>query len=115
MPMNTTFVSRCGVLVRQARRFPPRPHDLRRDLAGRQVVPQAHLPGRAERATHRAPRLRGHADRDAVAVAHEHGLDRVLAAKAQQRLARRASIGRALVEHLDPQGQVGREPLPQRR
>jgi hypothetical protein len=42
------------------------------DLAGVEVAIEAGLAGRAERAAHRTPRLRGHAHRRAVAVAHEH-------------------------------------------
>ena len=70
IPMNTTFVRRCGVVSGRLRGLALRPQDLGSDLAGRQVVLQAHLPGRAEAAAHRAPGLRAHADRHAVGVAH---------------------------------------------
>ena len=63
--------------------------DLVEDLARRQVAAELHRPGRAERAGQRAARLRGDADRAAaVAVAHEHGLDRPAVGGAEQRLDR---------------------------
>ena len=59
------------------------------DLRRREVAPEAHLPGRAERARERAAGLRGDADRaPSVAVAHEHGLDRMAVGGAEERLHR---------------------------
>ncbi len=52
-----------------------RPQNLLHDLAGREVTLEAGLPRCAERATHRAARLGGDADRRALRVPHEHGLD----------------------------------------
>jgi DNA-binding MarR family transcriptional regulator len=57
------------------------------DLPRRQVAAKAHRPGRAERAGERAAGLRGEAERaPAVAVAHEHGLDRVAVRGAEESL-----------------------------
>ena len=56
---------------------------------GGQVAPELHRAGRAERARQRAARLRGDADRAAaVAVAHQHGLDRAAVVGVEQRLDR---------------------------
>ena len=45
------------------------------DFAGGQVPRQAHLPGCAERAIHRAAGLRRDTDRIPIAVAHQDRLD----------------------------------------
>ncbi len=57
------------------------------DLGRRQVAAELHRPGRAERARERAARLGRDADRAAaVAVAHQHRLDRVAVVGAEERL-----------------------------
>ena len=59
------------------------------DLRGGQVAAELHRPGGAERAGQRAARLRGDADRAAaVAVAHQHRLDRPPVVGVEQRLHR---------------------------
>ena len=59
------------------------------DLGRGQVAPEAHRARGAERARQRAAGLRGDADgAAAVAVAHQHGLDRPAVARAEQRLDR---------------------------
>ena len=56
---------------------------------GGQVAPELHLAGGAERAGERAARLRGDAERAAaVAVAHQHRLERAAVGGAHQRLDR---------------------------
>ena len=69
-----------------------RPHHLRGDLPGREVVRQAHLPRGAERASHRTARLGGDTDRHSPPVSHDHGLDHVPAAQPEQALPGGASI-----------------------
>src|SRR6185295_19069850 len=65
--------------------------DLIDDLADREVPHETHLTGRAERARHRAARLRREADRVARAVVrHQYRFDVVRVVQAQQRLARLA-------------------------
>ena len=61
------------------RRLPPTEvQRLVEDLRGGQVATEAHRARRAERARERAARLRREAERaPSVAVAHEHGLDRM--------------------------------------
>jgi hypothetical protein len=57
------------------------------DLGRRQVPPEPHLSGGAERAGQRAARLGREAERPApVAVAHQHGLDGMALVRAEQRL-----------------------------
>ena len=59
------------------------------DLDAVRLRPNLIAPGRAERAGQRAARLRGDADRAAaVAVAHQHGLDRAPVGGVEQRLDR---------------------------
>ena len=75
--------------------------DLVEDLRGGQVAAEPHRPGRAERARQRAAGLRGDADRAAaVAVAHQHRLDRAAVVRVEQRLdravARRAPRARSV-------------------
>ena len=68
---------------------PPEVQGLVEDLGGREVAPESHRAGRAERAGERAARLRGEAERaPAVAVAHQHGLDRMAVSRAEERLHR---------------------------
>ena len=67
---------------------PGQHHELLDDLAGREVAPEPHRAGRAERARKRAAGLRGQADRAAVAVPHRDGLDRVAVGGAQAQLDR---------------------------
>jgi hypothetical protein len=89
------------------------------DLGGGQIAPEAHLPGRAERAGQRATRLARQAERPAaVAVTHQHGLhgeavmrleQRLLGAVAGERLAQRAQgrVGHVARERVaQPAGQV---------
>ena len=57
------------------------------DLVGAEVAAELHLPGGAEGAGQRAARLRGDADRAAaVAVAHQHRLDRPPVGGVEERL-----------------------------
>ena len=57
------------------------------DLVGGEVAAELHLAGRAEGAGQRAARLRGDADRaPAVAVAHQHRLDRAPVGGVEERL-----------------------------
>ena len=57
------------------------------DLRRREVPPERHLARRAERARQRAARLRRQAERAAaVAVAHQHRLDRMAVGRAEERL-----------------------------
>ena len=63
-------------------------HHLGDDLGRGQVAGQAGLAGRAERAGHPAARLRRHAHRDPVRIAHQHRLDQRPVERAPQRLAR---------------------------
>jgi hypothetical protein len=57
------------------------------DLGGRQVAPELHPPGRAERARQRAARLARQAERaPAVAVAHQHRLHRAAVGRLEERL-----------------------------
>ena len=59
------------------------------DLRGGQVPAEPHLPGRAERARQRAAGLGRDADRPAaVAVAHQHRLDRLAVGGVEERLHR---------------------------
>ena len=68
MPMNTQWSTSAD---------PAEVERLVEDLRRGQVAPELHLPGGAERAGQRAARLRGEAERaPAVAVAHQHRLDR---------------------------------------
>ena len=70
-------------------REPPKVERLVEDLRRRQVAPERHRARRAERARQRAARLRGEAERaPTVAVAHEHGLDRMAVRRAEERLHR---------------------------
>ena len=65
------------------------------DLRGAQVAREAHCAGGAERARQRAARLRGHADRaPAVAVAHQHRLQRPPVGGREQRLDRAVARAR---------------------
>ena len=66
---------------------PPEVQHLVEDLGGAQVAAEPHRAGGAERARERAARLRGDADRAAaVAVAHQHRLDRMPVGGAEERL-----------------------------
>ena len=91
-----------GRRVGQARRLAPRPHRLRRDLAGGQVVLQTHLPGGAERAPHRAAGLGRDADGDPVADSPSaRPRSRAAPPRRSRRLPCRAAVGGALVQDLD--------------
>ena len=80
MPMKTRWFDRLE---------PAEVEHLVEDLRGAQVAAEAHRAGRAEGARERAARLRGDADRAAaVAVAHQHRLDRVAVGGAEERLHR---------------------------
>src|SRR5438093_786328 len=100
---------------RQSARFPPAPHHLRRDLAHGQVVAKTHLARRAEGAPHRAAGLRRHADRDAVSIPHQDGLDHVRPAEPEKRLPGRAPVGGPLIQELDADRKRTRQALPERR
>ena len=68
---------------------PPEVQRLVEDLPRGQVAPEAHLPRGAERAGQRTARLRGDADgAAAVAVAHQHGLDRMPVVRVEEGLHR---------------------------
>ena len=115
MPMNTTFVSRCGVVsgslaasrlahstwaaISPAVRLFCRPIC----PVAQNVHPIAH-PACDE--TQTVTRSR---------VAHEHRLDHVLAPELQQRLAGRAAVRCPFVEHLDAERELAREPLAEGR
>ena len=105
MPMNTTCDTRCGRGVLRA-------HDLLDDLARVEVALEAGLPGRAERATHRAAGLRRDAHGRAFRAEHQHGLDLRAVVRAPQPLARRAVGARLLVTGVERErervGEVGR-------
>ena len=66
---------------------------LRDDLGLRQVALQPALAGGAERAGHAAAGLRRDAQRRAVRVAHQHGLEQRTVEELPQRLHRRAVVG----------------------
>ena len=72
MPIRTMWLMRRAELALQQQK-------LRDDLARRQVARQPLRPGRAERAGHRAARLRGQADRNALRVRQQDALDGVIA------------------------------------
>ena len=79
---------------------PPEVERLVEDLGGGEVASKAHRARRAERAGEWTTGLRRDADRaPAVAVAHEHGLDRVAVVRAEERLDRPVA-GLALLDHL---------------
>src|SRR5690606_31130036 len=67
------------------------------DLVGAQVPRETLLAGRAERAVHRAPRLGGHAQRAAVGLRYEDGLDGVAPADVEQPFA--GPVVRDMVGH----------------
>ncbi len=68
------------------------------DLPGGQVAAELHRPGRAERARQRAPGLRRDADRaTTVAIAHQHGLDRMSVVRVEERLDR--PVARLVLPH----------------
>ena len=99
MPMNTTLETRPGPPGTSPRAMRPGAgHDLLDDLAGGHVPGQPGLAGGAERAVHAAAGLRGHAHRGAVAVAHQHRLDRRAVEQAPQGLASGAVVGRLLAD-----------------
>ena len=56
------------------------------DFPWPQMPDEAHLPGRTEDTTHRATRLRANTNRVPARVGHQHGLDRLAIAQAQQEL-----------------------------
>ncbi len=69
------------------------------DLGGAQVATEPHRAGGAERARERAARLRRDADRTApVAVAHQHGFDRMPVLGAEERLDRAVGGVRLVLE-----------------
>ena len=68
------------------------------DLRRVEIAYEAGMAGGAEGAVQRAAGLRGDADRDAVAVAQEHGLDGLSIAQAEQDLARAGLFGAAFLE-----------------
>ena len=82
-------------------------HDLGHDLGRGQVTGQARLPGRAERAGHPAARLRRHAHRDPVRVAHQHRLDQRPVEAAPQRLARGPVVAGQLALRSEQRRQQG--------
>ncbi len=88
MPIITTLWTRAPSLSRRRRAST---HELLDDLAGREVAAEPHRAGRAERARERTARLRGQADRAAVAVPHRDRLDRVAVGGAQPQLDRAVS------------------------
>ena len=86
------------------------------DLRRRQVAAEAHLTGRAERARQRAARLRRDADRaPSVPVAHEHRLDRMAVARAEERLQRAVLRMRLVLDRQRRERDVLREPRAERR
>ena len=90
--------------------------DLVEDLRGGQVAAELHRAGRAERARQRAARLRGDADRaTAVAIAHEHGLDRAAVVGVEERLDGAVARVRLVGERERRVGDLGGEPVAQRR
>ncbi len=103
---------RCG--RRQLRGLPPSPDCLGADLAGAEVVLQPHLPGGAERAAHRAARLRRDAHRHPVRVPHQYGLDDVRPAEPKQRLAGGTAVGCSLGQDLDTERQLSRQTFTER-
>ena len=78
-----------------APRLARRPQQLLEDLAAGEVAAEAHGARRAERAREGAARLRRDADRAAVAVPHQHRLEREPVQRAEPRLHR--LIGGALL------------------
>jgi hypothetical protein len=68
---------------------------LGQDLAGAQVAAEALVAGGAEAAAHGATGLGGHAQRAAVVLGDEHGLDGVAAAHVEQPLG--GAVGRDLL------------------
>ena len=94
---------------------PPEVKRLVEDLARAQVAAEPHLAGRAERARERAAGLRRDADRAAaVAVAHQHSLDRVVVLRCEQHL-QRAVAGQHFRNDAErreghPLGSVARSP-----
>src|SRR5690606_38054782 len=89
----------------------PRERDLADDLGDRKVTVEALPPGRAERAIERAAGLRGDAERAAVRLGNENGLDRLPRADVEQPLAR--AVRRALLADHPRRRELGdlREPL----
>ena len=86
------------------------------DLRRGQVAPEPHRAGRAERARQRAARLRGDADRAAaVAVAHQHRLDRAPVVGLEQRLDRAVARVRLVQERQRRVRDLGLQALAQRR
>jgi hypothetical protein len=87
------------VTGRQAARGPAerlrREPDLRHDLGGGQVAREPLRAGRAERAVHGAADLRGDAQRAAVILGDEHGLDGLALARLGHPFAR--AVGRGLL------------------
>ena len=90
------------------------------DLEGREVPAEPHRSRRAERARERAAGLGREAERSPpVAVAHEHGLDRVAVLRAEERL-HRPVLRLALGDDLERRerhrlGEVGAQRLRKRR
>ena len=82
-------------------------HHLGDDLGGGQVPGQPGLPGRAERAGHTAARLRRHAHRDPVRIAHQHRLDQRPVERAPQRLAGGPAVAGQLALGGQQPGQQG--------
>ena len=93
---------------------PRRGQHLRHDLAGGQIARQPGLARGAEDAAHRAAGLRADADRAALVVQHQHGLDGEAIGQPEQPLDRLAVARPLLVDQLqriDPR--LGGQALPQ--
>lgn len=96
--------------------------DLGDDFPGPQMADEAHLPGRAEDAAHRATGLGADADGVATVVAHQHGFDRLAVAEAKEKFAGQA-VGaadfiddvRGIEEIRFPLADVGGHPTLERR
>ena len=120
----------CGVVVRErlahahedhVRQTPPgvagspgRVHHLFDDLAGGELSIETGLTGGAERAPHRTTGLAGDADRGALVVVHEHGLDAGSVVERPQPLHGGALVAGRLADDVQGQGQAGLEVGPQR-
>ena len=79
---------------------PPGVQDLRDDFPRPQMADEAHLPGRAKHTAHRATGLGAHADRVPSVVAHQHRLDGLAVAQAQQEFSGQPVGAADFVRHL---------------
>ena len=108
--MNTMFDTRRSPSPRTDRG----PNDLLDDLARGQVPFEPRLAGGAEPTSHGAPGLARDADRDAIAVRHEHGLDGAVVVQTPKELHGGATVAHPFGDELERRRQLGGEPMSQR-